>query len=68
MPLSVNLTLKAVKEESMAGTKKTSSPSSVRVSRTIHNELKAIGRSAPSVRGDRNVQGQNKAGAGKKHP
>ena len=52
----------------MAGTKKTSNPPSVRVARTIHNELKAIGRSAPSVRGDRNVQGQNKTGVGKKHP
>jgi len=49
-------------------TKKTSNPQSVRVARTIHNELKAIGRSAPSVRGDRNVQGQNRTGAGKKHP
>jgi len=55
----------------MATDKKSSHDSktgSVRVARTIHNELKAIGRSAPSVRGDRNVQGQNKTGVGKKHP
>ena len=57
-----------MKHGSNHGSGHNSKTGSVRVVRTTSNELKAPGRSAPSVRGDRNVQGQNRTGAGKKHP